>query len=157
MRENNNTLGEVDHDDALWAELRDLADACDSVPADDLDTARAALAWRSFDAEVAELVAESVGGEPAVVRGARKPTLLTFEAGDLALEVGLFDHGRDHRLLGQLIPPASGVVEVRHRGGTDSVAADDVGRFTARHVSRGPVSLRCSSGTKVVETDWFLA
>ena len=158
MSEDNNTVGELDSDDALMAELRVWAEAFDAVPAEDLAAARSALAWRTLDAELAELVGESAGSYMgAPVRGDRTPALLTFESADLAMEVGLYGTGGHQRLLGQLIPPAPGVVEVRHRGGTVSVAADDVGRFTARGVERGPVRLRCSSGTNLVETDWFLA
>jgi len=157
MSEDINTVGEIDQDDALLAELRAWADAYDAVPADDLAGARSALAWRTFDAELAELVGDSAGHEGAAVRGARAPALLTFEAAELAMEVGVYANGGHQRLLGQLIPPAPGVVEVRHRGGTVSVPADDVGRFTARGVERGPVRLRCSSGPNLVETDWFLA
>ncbi len=63
------------------------------------------------------------------------------------------------RLLGQLVPAQPGRVEIRHGGGTTTVDADDLGRFTAAGLPPGPVSLSCrtAAGDLHVDTDWFLA
>ena len=147
-----------DADDELLAELRTLAALVDPVPADAVAAARSAIAWRTIDAELAELTADSTA-EPALagVRGAAQPTMLSFHAPDLTVELEVLEQpdGR-RRLIGQLVPPAPGTVEIRHRGGTASVTADELGRFRVEDVGAGPVSLRCSVGPHAVETDWFL-
>lgn len=145
-----------DDDDALLTELRALAGRVDPIPADAVAAARSALAWRTMDAELAELV-EDADDALAGVRSGDQATLLTFRAGSLTVELEVLPAGRRRRLLGQLVPPAEGTVDVRHGGGTAVVVADEVGRFTADDVAPGPVSLRCSTASGVVETDWFLA
>ena len=89
--------------------------------------------------------------------GAATPTFLTFEAPTLAVELEVLDTGTGRRLLGQLVPPVAGQVEVRHGGGVTAAAADEMGRFSVTAVTAGPVSLRCVAGDTVIETDWFLA
>lgn len=154
----------VDDDDAdderLLAELRRLATVLDPVPPDALAAARSAIAWRTMDAELAELTGDPVAGPrlAAGVRGAPAPALLSFEAGDFAVEVEVeVADGGERRLLGQVVPPAAGDVEVRHGGEPVAVDVDALGRFSAPGIAAGPVSLRCRVGGRVVETDWFLA
>jgi len=143
---------------ALLAEIRGLAALIDPVPPEAIAAARSAFAWRTMDAELAELTADSAVDERlAGVRGAGTPTMLTFDAPGLTVEVELQEVGGHRRLMGQLVPPGPGLVEVRHRAGAATVPVDEVGRFSADDVAAGPVSLRCSSGTQIVETDWFLA
>jgi hypothetical protein len=150
--------GGDDADDALLLELRTLAALHDPVPLDAVAAARSAIAYRTMDAELAELTADtSVEPRVAGVRGAAAPALLSFDAIDLTVELEVVETAGARRLLGQLVPPRPGTVQVRHRGGTSTVTADEVGRFSADHVARGPVSLRCEVEGRVVETDWFLA
>ncbi|HET8681939.1 MAG TPA: hypothetical protein VFM54_08705 [Micromonosporaceae bacterium] len=49
-------------------------------------------------------------------------------------------------LLGQLVPPQPGEVEVGTRDGSATVVADDVGCFAIRPIPAGPFRLRCRSG-----------
>jgi len=49
-------------------------------------------------------------------------------------------------LLGQLVPPQLGEVEVGTRDGSTAVLADDVGCFAIRPIPAGPFRLRCRSG-----------
>lgn len=152
------TFPEDAADDRLLAELRALAAASDPVPPDAIAAARSAIAWHTMDAELAEITADtSVGPQLAGVRGVASPAMLTFEAPGLAVEVEVTEVGRSRRLLGQLVPARRGAVEIRHGGGRVTVTADDIGRFTASDLVSGPVSIRCQLGTKIVETDWFLA
>lgn len=148
-----------DHtDNELLAELRTLAARHDPIPAEAIAAARSAIAWRTMDAELAELTAYLAPDDRmAGVRGAQIPMLLTFEAPSLTVEVEVLETATGRRLFGQLVPPTPGQVEVRHAAGTTSVAADEVGRFRMDDVAPGPVSLRCSAGSRVVQTDWFLA
>ena len=150
-------------DNALLAELRTAAKRLDPVPDAAVLAARSALAWRTMDAELAELTADALVDDEALalVRSVELPALLTFEAPGLTLELELADTAGHRRLLGQLVPPHPARVEVRHRGGRLEVAADELGRFAVDGFPSGPVSLRCeATGTAkglVVETDWFLA
>jgi len=140
-------------DDELLAELRALVTRHDPVPSEALAAARSAIAWRTLDAELADLADES---EMAGVRGVGTPTLLTFDATGLTVEVELLVVGGHRRLLGQLVPPGPGNVDVRHGNRTVSTAADEVGRFRVDDIVPGPVSLRCSIDGRLVVTDWFL-
>lgn len=150
--------GDDEADDELLAELRILAMELDPVPPEAVAAARSAIAWRTMDAELAELTADtSIEPQLAGVRGVAAPAMLTFEAPGLAVEVEVIEVGRGRRLLGQLVPARPGAVEIRHGGGRVTVMADEVGRFAAADVASGPVSIRCQLGTKIVETDWFLA
>lgn len=159
MSDQPNAPRDQTEDDALLAELRRLALTHDAIPPDVVAAARSALAFRTMDAELAELMADtSLDQEDlALVRGAGMPTLLTFESADLTVEVEVVPSGDRRRLLAQVVPPGPGRIEVRHKGGSFTVDADEVGRFSADDIVPGPVSLRCSVGASVVETDWFLA
>lgn len=106
-----------------------------------------------MDAELAELTSPN---QLAEVRSLRTPTLLTFEAPSLTVELEVLEAATGRRLLGQFVPPVPGQVEVRHGGRTTTVAADEVGRFSVDDVAEGPVSLLCTAGSRVVQTDWFL-
>lgn len=152
------TGGDDAEDDALVHDLRALAALHDPVPPAPFTAARSAIAWLTMDAELAELTADtSVEPQRTGVRGATATTLLTFDAADLTVEVEIMQEGGGRRLLGQLVPPAPGIIEIRHRGGRSLVQADEVGRFRTGDVAAGPLSLRCDVGARVVQTDWFLA
>jgi hypothetical protein len=161
MGEVTDAAGDIGGDaaaDAILADLRALAASQDPVPDDAVAAARAAIAWRTMDAELAQLTGElSAAGQLAGTRSGDAPTFLTFEAPTLAVELEVLDTGTGRRLLGQLVPPVAGQVEVRHGGGVTAAAADEMGRFSVTAVTAGPVSLRCVAGDTVIETDWFLA
>ncbi len=147
-------------DEALLVQLRGAASRVDPVPAAAVLAARSAFAYRTLDAELALLTADSVvdADRLALVRSVDTPTMLTFDGPGLTLEVEVLVDGRRRRLIGQLVPAQAGVVEVRHRGGRAPVAADEIGRFVADDLPPGPVSLRCrAAGGRWVEPDWFLA
>lgn len=148
-------------DDELLQELRTVVSRVDPVSPDVLAAARSGFIWRTIDAELARLTSDSVldADRMAAVRGAPTPELLTFEAAGLTVEVETTKGVDGLRLLGQLVPAQRGRVEIRHGGGTTTVDADDLGRFTAGGVQPGPVSLSCrteATGLQVA-TDWFLA
>lgn len=165
MTDDTTSKASPDRDDAqdaaLLGELRRLSVMTDPVPAGAVAAARSAFAWRTMDAELAELTADtSVDALAVGVRGTSGPAILTFDAPGLTVEVEVVEvagDGAGRRLIGQLVPPASGTVEVRHKAGVATVEVDEAGRFSADGLVAGPVSLRCSAGATVVETDWFLA
>jgi hypothetical protein len=148
-------------DDELLQELRAVVSRIDPTPPEVVAAARAGFIWRTIDAELAELTSDSVldADRMAAVRGVAAPELLTFESAGLKVEVETTTGADGVRLLGQLVPAQPGSIEVRHGGGTVTVDADDMGRFTAPGLEPGPLSLSCrtAAGALRVDTDWFLA
>ena len=90
-------------DNDLEIRLSRALDASDPVPEHVLEAARAAIGWRTIDAELAELLHED-SKELAGVRGDETgPRHLTFAAGDVELEL-MLARDRDTRIDGQLVP-----------------------------------------------------
>jgi hypothetical protein len=149
------------NDEALIAELRALAQRLDAPPPELREAARWAFTWRSVDAELAELMADSATDEEvfAYARAEPGPRLLTFEAPRLEVEVQVSADADHRRLTGQVVPPQEARIEVRHAGGVVTVDADALGRFAAEGVAAGPASLRLLLGegdqARVVDTDWL--
>jgi hypothetical protein len=150
-------LGELGLDDALRADLQ-LAGRLDDVPAESVAAAKASFAWRTMDAELAELAADSAdeGRLLAGVRGQGAARMLTFESSTLTVEVEVLELGNRRRLVGQLVPAQLGQVQARHTGGTVTVSADELGRFSVDDLAPGPLSLHCSGviGGSEITTDW---
>lgn len=149
----------LESDDELVDELRALFDATDPVPGHAVATAEASFTWRTIDAELAELVADSAEAPLVGVRSHVSPAgsrLLTFEGQGLLVEVEISPIGDSRRLLGQLVPPRPAEIEVRWPGGSMVRSADEVGHFAAAAVPAGPVSLVCRfTGTGgPVATSW---
>jgi len=145
-------------DDALLGTLRHAVGRHDPIPDDVVTAARAAISMAALDAELATLVYDSSFGDEdtrALVRGQGGGRELTFEAPSLTVEVEVLTAER--RLLGQLVPPGAGVVEIRFPAGSVTVEADHLGRFSARDVPAGPVSLRCRAEEgPPADTEWVI-
>lgn len=149
-----------------WEEemLSALAEAgrLEAVPVEAAAAAKSGFAWRTLDAELAALTYDSDVAEDAMAgmrsTGTTVPRALTFEASGLTVELEVVEADGGRRLLGQLVPPQPGTVEVRQFTATTTVEADEVGRFTVSGIRSGPVSLRCESqgGGAAVVTDWFV-
>src|SRR5262249_28448010 len=79
----------TDRDERLLEELRQLVREVDPVPDDVTSFARAALGWRRIDAELAELLSDSVLESEALagVRGVARARVVSFRASDLELDV----------------------------------------------------------------------
>jgi hypothetical protein len=144
----------------LEEELRELAARLEPVPDGLLQAAVDAYAWRTVDAELAELVFDSLADqdEAALVRGPQEERLLSFRSSGLTIEVEVTAAGSSRRLIGQLVPPQRAEVEIRHQDEVMTLATDEFGCFIADSVPAGPVSLRCGpvagkDGSPVV-TDW---
>jgi hypothetical protein len=150
--------------DPLLEELRRIASIVDPVPERTIAAGQAAFAWRTFDAEFAALVHDSLADAPAGVRGGEEPPLLlSFESEDLLVEVKVTRAGAERTLVGQLIAaddgagPVAGVeVVAEHASGPTVVESDQRGRFVAAGIAAGPVRLRCRppGPSPEVVTDW---
>jgi hypothetical protein len=157
-------------DERLLARLRTLLARVDAVPPVLVEHARMAFAWRTIDAEIAELSYDSLADREmlAAVRDAglpgSGPRLLGFDTdvtgdADSALTVEIevsFDRGRAS-LLGQLTPPTPATVQVLSSAGQGPVAtatADEFGQFHLDGLPGGPVRLRVCVGSRTVDTSW---
>jgi hypothetical protein len=145
-------------DDELEEELRRLAARVDPVPPELLRAAAGAFTWRDIDAELAELVFDSLldADEAALVRGSPDRRLVSFAAGGLTIDVEVTATGPDRTVMGQIVPPRRGQVDLRRPGETVTVDADELGRFRSGPLPPGPLSLRwrTDDGAPVV-TDWL--
>jgi hypothetical protein len=125
-----------------------------------LEAARASYQWRTTDAEFAELAYDSALADVALAgsAGFESPRVLTFSAGlQLVIELEVIRSTGVVGLLGHLFPPGRAELELRHGGRTRTVEADELGRFAAERLRRGPFSLRCTrlaADAVTVTTDW---
>lgn len=150
-----------DPDDELEERLRRVAERVDPVPRGLLQAAVDSFTWRTVDADLAELVFDSLVDQyqDALVRGPGQARLLSFAASGLMIDVEITGTGPSRRLIGQLVPPQWAAVELRRGDGVATLEADELGRFSAGPLRAGPISLRCSTGTEPdgrhVVTDWI--
>jgi hypothetical protein len=152
----------VHDDDSLEQELGDLLGRADPIPRTVMEAARAALGWRRLDAELAELLADSVlaSEEPALARGVEAPLRsVTFGTGRRAIDLDVEERGEGRTLRGQLSPPAQATIEVQRQDGTTlaSVPADTLGRFVVELPGAGTIRLRLTGDPQLgtIETAWI--
>ena len=150
---------ETDHAD-LEEELRRVVAQIDSVPTALYEAAVGAFTWRTMDADLAELVFDSLVDQhdAALVRGSTHTRMLSFRASTVTIEIEVTSTGETRMLVGQIVPPQSATVDIRQGDSATTVEADELGRFTAGPLQAGPTSLRCSIGgdspQPSVATDW---
>jgi len=152
-------------DENLLAELRTLFERVDPVPPLVVEAAQAALAWRRIDAELAELLSDSVD-EAESLAVARGPGALvravTFSTGELAIDLEVQEDGPGRTLRGQLSPPVAAIVEVQtaDHGTAGIIEPDSLGRFTAHLPEAKPIRLRVRTGDGAgahwVQTSWIV-
>lgn len=144
--------------DATFKRLGSLGLEADPEPADVGAHTPSSLGLRSVDDEPAALVYDSnldADLLAAVRAGGRNVRQLTFEARYLVLEMEVSSTGR---LVGQVVPPQAALVELRHRGGTTPLEADELGCFHVPALPEGPVSFRCRpkrSAAQSIATSWI--
>ncbi|MGH9279760.1 MAG: hypothetical protein ACRD12_16885 [Acidimicrobiales bacterium] len=147
---------ENDHD--LPDDLHRVLALADPLPYDTLQSLRACFTRRSLDAELAELVYDSLLNAPVGVRSGEAGRQLSFQGPRVAVEMEVV--AERQRVVGQLVPPQPSQVEVRHAGGSYVLHSDRVGRFVADEIPKGPVSFRCTGATGddpfVTVTDWIV-
>lgn len=144
----------ADHsDDEVLAALQHVIETVDPVPAPVLEQARAILAWRGIDAELAELVFDSDTAALSGVRGGEAARQITFHAPGLEIEVEVVSE-RARTVLGQLVPAQDAEIELRNSSQTLRMRTDALGRFTFDAVAPGPVKLTVATGDDVrVQTE----
>ena len=158
-------------DEELIAALGEALRARREVPEWFVDTGKNAYAWHNIDAELAQLtydsladslgdsLGHSLGDSPgdreraAAVRSeAASIRALTFTSAQLSIELEVGEGS----LLGQIIPPRAGTLEVHTTAGVASSAVDEIGCFAVTPIPASPFRLRCRTedGTDVL-TGWI--
>jgi hypothetical protein len=102
-------------DDELFERLRTVIDEIDPMPETLLAHARAAFGLRRLDAELAELVrdtAEEERGGLIAVRGEGDARLISFETGQIAVELQVTERGTVRDLVAQISGLEIGSAEV---------------------------------------------
>lgn len=150
-------------DEQLIAELGAAVRAGREVPDSFSRAGKDAFAWRTVDAELARLDADSALAEPesagmrgtsADLPGRTRSRALSFVARELTIELEV---GPD-AVQGQLVPAQPGTVRVRDAGGAVlGFPVDEIGWFVIRPLPTGPFRLHVRTGTGAsVLTDWIV-
>ena len=141
-------------DRAVLADLARVLDAVEPLPEHMVDIAKAALAWRTIDAELARLVHDSAVDEPELLVRGDSERVLSFATGDVRIDVE-YTGGQ---LVGQVSPAGEIVVELaRDEGGPFvSTTTDEFGAFIIDDVAPGPLTIMCRDcgGAWRVRTQW---
>ena len=143
-------------DEQLWEALQESMRARQAVPSWFIETGKNAFAWHNIDAELAQLTYDSYQDrrEAAAMRSETASIrALTFTSDHLSVELEVTAHS----LLGQIIPPRAGELEIHTRAGEiSSVEVDEIGRFAVDPIPESPFRLRCSTADDTdVLTGWI--
>lgn len=142
------------NDEVLLVELREALRSADEVPDGFVAAGKAAFAWRTVDAELAALADEFSADD--VLAGTRAEhaavRALSFHASDISIELEVTSDA----LLGQLVPPRSGQIDVQCQDGTQqSASVDDSGWFSISPVPTAMFRLQLQTATDNVITEWI--
>ena len=142
-------------DEELLAALGEAIRAREEVPEWFVETGKNAYAWHNIDAELAQLTYDSSRDRDAVavVRSeAASIRALTFTSTQLSIELEVTAGS----LVGQVIPPRAGTLEVQTTAGVASSPVDEIGCFAVTPIPNSPFRLRCRTedGADVL-TGWI--
>jgi hypothetical protein len=145
----------VPDDEELLAALGEALRARREVPEWFVETGKNAYAWHNIDAELAQLTYDSLVDREraAIVRSeAASIRALTFTSARLSIELEVAEGS----LLGQIIPPQAGTLEVHTTAGVTSSPVDEIGCFAITPIPTSPFRLRCRTedGADVL-TGWI--
>jgi hypothetical protein len=142
-------------DEQLLAALRESIRARQAVPSWFIETGKSAYAWHDIDAELAQLTYDSstdTGRLAAVRSETASIRALTFTSAGLSIELEV----TEGCLLGQIIPPRGGTLEVHDKAAaTTTSPIDEIGCFTVDPVPPSPFRLRFRTADGIdVVTGW---
>jgi hypothetical protein len=145
----------LNDDDKLLAALGEAIRAREAVPAWFVETGKNAYAWHNIDAELAQLTYDSRSGERigAVTRSETASIrALTFTSAHMSMELEVTEDS----LLGQIIPPRAGTLEIHTKADTITTTVDEIGCFAVDPKPEGSFRLRCRTpdGADVL-TGWI--
>lgn len=141
-------------DDAFLDRLRAVVAEADPVPELVITSARAAFTTRRLDAELAELVLDSAEAPTSVRSAGADVRVLSFETGEITVEVQVQDGPRGPELRGLVdgAQPPSITIELAAAAPL-VVPVDEDGWFTAV-LPPGPIRLRLAAPPVV--TAWVV-
>lgn len=142
-------------DNTLMDALREAIRAREAVPAWFVETGKSAYAWHNIDAELAQLTYDSERDQ-RVVTTTRSETAsiraLTFTSARLSIELEVSEDS----LLGQILPPQAGTLEIHTTTGIDNTTVDEIGIFAVEPIPSGSFRLRYRTPNGVdVMTGWI--
>ena len=143
-------------DDRLLAALDEAVRTRREVPEWFVETGKNAYAWHDIDTELARLTYDSrqddVRGAAVMRSESASIRALTFTSPGLSIELEVASRS----LLGQIIPPRAGTLEVHTTAGVTGWPVDEIGCFTVDPIPSSPFRLRCrlQDGTDVL-TGWI--
>jgi len=132
----------VRDDEELLAALGEALRAREAVPEWFVETGKNAYAWHNIDADLAQLTYDSLGDREraAAVRSeAASIRALTFTSARLSIELEVTEGS----LVGQIIPPRAGTLEIHTTAGVTSSPVDEIGCFAVTPIPTSPFRLRC--------------
>jgi hypothetical protein len=142
-------------DEELLAALGEAMRARQAGPEWFVETGKSAYAWHNIDAELAQLTYDSSRDQDVVaaVRSeAASIRTLTFTSSRLSIELEVAESS----LLGQIVPPRVGTLEIHTTAGVISSPVDEIGCFVVDPIPTSPFRIRCRTedGTDVL-TGWI--
>jgi hypothetical protein len=142
-------------DDTLMDALREAIRAREAIPVWFVETGKSAYAWHNIDAELAQLTYDSERDQ-RVVTTTRSETAsiraLTFTSARLSIELEVSEDS----LLGQILPPLAGTLEIHTTTGIDNTTVDEIGIFAVEPIPSGSFRLRYRTPNGVdVMTGWI--
>lgn len=147
-------------DDELLGLLSNALRQADPPPAHLRAAALMAHTWHSIDAELAQLVYDSLvpdGADvPAGVRSAPgDERQITFEAPGVEIEVMLA--GDTRTMVGQLVPAQVAAVQLAAGDRVLDTESDELGRFRFEGIEPGPIRLAVlGTDRRAVHTEWIV-
>jgi hypothetical protein len=144
-------------DERLLVALGEAIKERQAVPSWFVETGKNAYAWHNIDAELAQLTYDSRENrsELAVVRSETASVrALTFTSAHLTMELEVTEDS----VLGQIIPPQPGTLEIHTKAGTMATTeVDEIGCFAVDPIPDSPFRLRCrAAGDVDVLTGWIV-
>jgi hypothetical protein len=142
-------------DEELLAALREAMRAREAVPTWFIETGKNAFAWHNIDAELAQLTYDSYSDQLtlAVTRSETASIrTLTFTSAHMSMELEVTEDS----LLGQILPPRTGTLEIHTKGTITTTVVDEIGCFAVNPKPEGSFRLRCRTPDGVdVLTAWI--
>ena len=149
--------GSNELDDRLSRLVHDALGALDAPPAELIAAAKDSFTWRTIDAELAELTFDSsTDGALAGVRGTAVARSLSFEVGEVVIDVEVTEVAEQRDLLGQVSPEGTESLALDRGGQQQPIEIDLLGRFRLEHTRPGPVRFVLRRTDGVITTDWVI-
>jgi hypothetical protein len=144
-------------DDELMDSLRRIANDVDAAPELVTESARAAFSTRRLDDELAELLHDSdLAPSPGVRLAQPGPRLLSFEVGDVSLEISIGEVDGRLTMRGVAVGTIGDAEIETTTGGSSTTPIDGRGWFRMNDLPAEPLRVRVHAADgKSVTTGWI--